>query len=87
MSSFEGLRRYAVTLHTPRGEAVIEVPTYLGPEAAGRRAWLAGVQQRWGDVDEVVVTTVRRIRPDETCGPGISGSRTEKDSRTPEGAP
>lgn len=52
---------YLVTLQTPGGPAELEVPSLLGPEAAGRRAWMAGVQQRWGDVDEVVVVSTELI--------------------------
>ena len=87
MGSGERPRRYAVTVHTPRGEAVIEVPTHRGPEAAGRRAWLAAVQQRWGDIDEVVITAVRQIHPHLSCGQETNGSRIDGSSPTPEGAP
>jgi hypothetical protein len=53
------VKRYLVTLATPLGDAEIEVPSALGPDAAGRRAWLTAVNQRWGDVDEITVTSVR----------------------------
>ena len=33
-----GLLIYLVTLDTPQGRAELEVPTTLGPDAAGRRA-------------------------------------------------
>lgn len=55
------IKKYLVTVSTPKGEAELEVPTTLGPEAAGRRAWLTAVQQRWGDVDEVKVISVEEI--------------------------
>lgn len=50
---------YLVTIDTPQGRAELEVPTLLGPAAAERRAWMAAVQLRWGDVDQItVVSTV-----------------------------
>lgn len=55
------IKQYLVTLDTPKGRAELEVPSTLGPEAAGRRAWLTGVQQRWGDVDEVEVVSVSEM--------------------------
>lgn len=50
--------RYLVTLDTPRGQGQIEVPTFQGPEAAGRRAHMGACAQGWGDLDEVKVVSV-----------------------------
>lgn len=55
------VKRYLVTVETPKGTAELEVPSTLGPEAAGRRGWMTAVQQRWGDVDEVTVTSVTEM--------------------------
>lgn len=56
------METYLVTLETPRGEYQIEVPTHLGPEAAGRRAafTVASAFERSTDLDaiRVVGTTV-----------------------------
>ena len=56
-----GLLVYLVTLDTPKGRAELEVPTTLGPDAAGRRAWMTAVQLRWGDVDEITVVSTELI--------------------------
>lgn len=53
--------RYLVNLITPTGVGQIEVPTFLGREAAGRRARIAAVQQGWGDLDEVTVGEITLI--------------------------
>ena len=55
------LVRYAVTLDTPRGPGVIEVPTFQGPDAAGRRAHLSACAAGWGDLDKVTVASVVEI--------------------------
>lgn len=57
------VRQYLVVIDTPKGQAELEVPSTLGPEAAGRRAWMTGVQLRWGDLDEVKVVSVEDITP------------------------
>lgn len=49
---------YVVTLSTSIGEAVVEVPSSLGPDAAGRRARIGAVALGWGDIDEVSVLSV-----------------------------
>ncbi|MET8149405.1 hypothetical protein ACIBSW_34635 [Actinoplanes sp. NPDC049668] len=54
------LEQYLVTLSTPKGDAVFEVPTFQGPEVAGRRAWAAAVHMRFGDVDEVRVKAIEK---------------------------
>lgn len=59
------VRQYLVTLSTPKGQAELEVPTTLGAEAAGRRAWAVGLAQGWGDVDEVQVVSVEDITTEE----------------------
>jgi hypothetical protein len=56
-----GLLVYLVTLDTPKGRAELEVPTTLGPDAAGRRAWMTALQLRWGDVDEITVVSAELI--------------------------
>lgn len=55
------MKTYLVALDTPKGRAELEVPSSLGPEAAGRRAKWTGIQLRWGDVDEVEVVSVEEI--------------------------
>lgn len=55
------MKTYLVTVETPKGTAELEVPSTLGPEAAGRRGWMTAVQQRWGDVDEITVTSVTEM--------------------------
>lgn len=52
---------YLVTIDTPLGRAELEVPTLLGPDAAARRAWLAAIQLRWGDLDEITVVSTELI--------------------------
>lgn len=39
----------------------IEVPTFLGQDAAGRRAKWSAIADGWGDVDEVEVQSVELI--------------------------
>lgn len=60
------LVRWIVRLMTPDGEAELEVPTFYGPEVAGRRAQVAAVTMRWGDFDEIRVIEV--YREDENDG-------------------
>jgi hypothetical protein len=52
---------YLVTIDTPNGRAELEVPTLLGPDAAGRRAWITAVQLRWGDLDEITVVSTELV--------------------------
>ncbi len=72
------LRRYLVTLATPKGEAQVEVPSTLGPDAAGRRAYWAAVQARWGDLDEITVTVVAEITSDDTARHGHGPKGTDR---------
>jgi hypothetical protein len=51
---------YLVTLNTPKGVGTVEVTTFQGSEAAGRRA-LFSVVPRWGDLDEVTVAKVEEM--------------------------
>lgn len=53
------LKKWVVALETPIGFAELIVPTFLGAEAAGRRAVVVAAQMRWGDLDEVDVLAVR----------------------------
>lgn len=46
---------YLVVLNTPNGTAELEVPTFAGPEAAGRRAFWTACSLGWGDVEEITV--------------------------------
>jgi hypothetical protein len=52
------MRVYVVTMDTPLGRAVVEVPTTQGSDAAGRRARVGAVAVGWGDIDEVTVVSV-----------------------------
>jgi hypothetical protein len=52
------VRTWTVTLDTPQGQAQLDVPTSLGPDAAERRAILAAASLRWGDIDEIRVLDV-----------------------------
>lgn len=61
------ITRYLVTVDTPAGRAELEVPSTLGPEAAGRRAFWAAAAQRWGDLGEITVTSICEISDDEEC--------------------
>lgn len=46
---------WCVTLDTPQGQYVVEVPTFQGQQAAERRAHIALVAAGTGDLDEVKV--------------------------------
>lgn len=50
------IQTYEVTLATPAGDAVIEVPTYQGAEAAARRGYWLAIARGWGEPDEITVT-------------------------------
>lgn len=51
---------YEVVLATPAGDAVFEVPSFQGAEAAGRRAYWTAVSLGWGEPDQItVVSSVR----------------------------
>jgi hypothetical protein len=52
------VERYVITIGTPNGPGVLEVPTTLGPEAAGRRALAAAMAIGWGEPDELTVEQV-----------------------------
>lgn len=52
---------YLVELDTPLGKASIEVPSFLGLEAASRRAHLCAVAKGWGDLPSVKVSKVTII--------------------------
>lgn len=49
---------YTVKLSTPAGIAELDVPTTLGPEAAGRRAQGVAYAHRWADVGEAEIVSV-----------------------------
>lgn len=49
---------YRVTVDTPLGRAVLDVPSLQGERAAGRRGWLTALQQGWGDVGDITVAQV-----------------------------
>lgn len=49
---------YVVTIGTPNGPGVLEVPSFLGPDAAGRRALIAAAAIGWGDLPELTVDHV-----------------------------
>jgi hypothetical protein len=46
---------YTVTLKTPSGQIQLDVPTFQGAQAAGRRALFAAAQAGWGDLDTITV--------------------------------
>lgn len=48
---------YTVTLDTEQGEAQLDLMA-SSEDLASKRAWLAGCQLGWGDVDTVIVTKV-----------------------------
>lgn len=52
---------YRVTLDVVGGQAVLDVPSLLGPEAAGRRAYWTAAHLRWGDLDEIHVVNVELL--------------------------
>jgi hypothetical protein len=49
---------YRVTLDVVGGQAILDVPSYLGPDAAGRRAFWTAAALGWGDLHEIRVATV-----------------------------
>jgi predicted metal-dependent hydrolase len=51
----DGLVTYSVTVQTPKGLLLVDVPTFLGQEAAERRAHISVVASGYGDMDEVEV--------------------------------
>lgn len=57
------LVRYLVTLNTPKGPGEMEVPSTLGPDAAGRRARITAISIGWGDFDTVDVASVVPLQP------------------------
>ena len=52
------LERYVITIGTPNGPGVLEVPTTLGPEAAARRALVTAMAIGWGEPDELTVDDI-----------------------------
>lgn len=57
--------RYLVTLDTPMGQAQLEVPSFLGPNTAKRRAHMTACAIGWGDLPEVKVVSVELIEPED----------------------
>jgi hypothetical protein len=55
------LVRFLVTLDTPNGQGQLEVPTTLGADAAGRRAFWQACNLGWGDVDTISIVLIERI--------------------------
>lgn len=53
--------RYLVVLDTPRGRAELEVPSFLGPNTAKRRAHLSACAIGWGDLTTVKVVSCEKI--------------------------
>ena len=49
---------YVVVLDTPKGQGSMDVPSMLGPDAAGRRAVVAACGQGWGDFDNITVASI-----------------------------
>lgn len=52
------LPRYVVTLSTPNGPGVLEVPSLLGPDVAARRALITAAAIGWGDLPDLTVDHV-----------------------------
>ena len=52
------LVRYEVEIDSPKGHFWIDVPSMIGPDAAGRRAYITAVSMGWGDFDEVTVVSI-----------------------------
>jgi hypothetical protein len=59
------LKTWTVSLDTELGEAALDVPTTLGPEAAGRRAVVAACQLGWGDIDKIKILEVSEATEDD----------------------
>lgn len=53
--------RYLVVLDTPKGVYELEVPSFLGPNTAKRRAVFTAAASRWGDLPEIKVLSVTPI--------------------------
>jgi hypothetical protein len=52
---------FEVTLSTPKGEGVMEVPTALGESAARHRAVFTACAAGWGDLDEIEIVRCEKI--------------------------
>ncbi len=52
---------YECVIATPAGDAVLEVPTFQGAEAAARRAFWTAVASGWGEPDQVTVISAVRM--------------------------
>lgn len=48
---------YRVTLEVAGGQAVLDVPSFLGADAAGRRAFWTAASLGWGDLHEIRVVS------------------------------
>lgn len=59
------LERYVVTIGTPQGPGEMEVPSTLGPDAAGRRAKMTAFTIGWGDLDELTVESVKVMHAED----------------------
>lgn len=55
------LEWFLVTLDTPKGQGQLEIPTTLGADAAGRRAFFSACNMGWGDVDTISVVSTEPI--------------------------
>lgn len=53
--------RYLVKLDTPKGVYELEVPSFLGPHSAKRRAFMTAVASHWGDLNQVKVLDCQLI--------------------------
>lgn len=79
------LTTYRVALDCPGGPVVLDVPSCLGPEAAGRRAVWTAVALGWGEPDEVTLAdtsaTCTRCAGDGElvdCPPRCDGSHVHE---------
>lgn len=77
--STDTLTTYVVTLSTPAGLAAMDVPSNLGPEAAGRRAFWTAAAIGWGDLPDLSIDSIvpldeyERLLADEQPGPDDCG--------------
>ena len=58
-----GIITWSVTVQTPKGLLLVDVPTFQGQEAAERRAHISVVAAGYGDLDEVEVISSEEARP------------------------
>lgn len=52
------MKTYTVVIDTPKGTFDVDVPTFLGPGAAGRRAIFTLAAARYGDLLDLHIVSI-----------------------------